>query len=230
MSLAMSLSPPPKPTEVPSPVPRRSSTSPELVKPASSSKIPFPEGPPVQPRVKPVVAKAVVAVAIDDSPLSKASMIVNPPTPYTTPIHIPSPVLPTTDRSPNNATSSSRESSPNKGKDGSKRSKPSNSVVSKETETFRLVRSSSSTVSPTGETIVVHGEQWEVVGSPETHKKNKTSKDDPKRTKDGSQRESKRQERDKAQAAVQVCKQIVIVCDIRFLIQSMSHEESHSCP
>jgi len=60
----------------------------------------------VQPRVKPVVAKAVVAVAIDDSPLSKASMIVNPAHPIHDAYHIPSPVLPTTDRSPNNATSS----------------------------------------------------------------------------------------------------------------------------
>ncbi|KAF8224241.1 hypothetical protein L208DRAFT_495016 [Tricholoma matsutake] len=92
----------------------------------------------------------------DYSPLSAVSMLANPPTPCTadmsippSPEPLPSPLPPTVSQ---DRKRSSREPSP-----------PSHMV--RQTETFKLVRSSSNNVYASSETIVAGGQQWEVVES-----------------------------------------------------------------
>ncbi|GLB35958.1 hypothetical protein LshimejAT787_0302460 [Lyophyllum shimeji] len=85
----------------------------------------------------------------ENSPLSAASMLANPPTPYSNDIPIPgtpeysSPALPPKIRTD---TSSVPQ-------------------VTRQTETFKLVRSPSGHVYASNETIVAGGQQWEVVGA-----------------------------------------------------------------
>jgi hypothetical protein len=201
----------------------------------------------------------------DDSPLSRASLIVNPPTPYTPPAAItPTPDIPTqhaTVERPSYNGSSSRGSQtkpkaevPKPKVEAAKpkveaakpkvetakpkvetakpkvetakpkveASKPKTEVqkskvevegkdegprgaipvTSRQTETFKLIRSPSGNVIPTSETFTAGGEQWEVVGSSDTSKKAKT-KERSSRSKDrdtGSRREQKRHELSAPQA------------------------------
>ncbi|KAI0308299.1 hypothetical protein B0F90DRAFT_1681739, partial [Multifurca ochricompacta] len=150
---------------------------------------------PLSPTSVPVSITLQVATsappAINDSPLSRASIIANPPTPYVEPtrirnspatgqaaahpvvhLSIPSPVV-------------TPIPSPTKHQ-ASRQHKSSSSVRSRETETFHLVRSpSAGAMQPTGESIIVEGEQWEVVGERDSRR----SHADPER------QEGKRQER-----------------------------------
>ena len=68
---------------------------------------------------------------------------------------------------------------------------------SRETETFHLIRSpSAGAVQPTGQSIIVAGEQWEVVGGGAQRSRTKKEKDDAKRSNaEPERRDSKRQER-----------------------------------
>ncbi|KAF5385455.1 hypothetical protein D9757_005426 [Collybiopsis confluens] len=87
---------------------------------------------------------SVAQANVDDSPLSAASMLANPPTPNVaddTPIP-----------APETRPSVSREPSPG-----------ISSVTVRETETFKLIRTKSGNVQRAGETIPAVGEQWEVV-------------------------------------------------------------------
>ncbi|KAJ6575363.1 hypothetical protein B0H19DRAFT_1254924 [Mycena capillaripes] len=88
----------------------------------------------------------------DISPLSTTSMLVNPPTPYTKEMLMPDEPEPAPPPVPSKR--SSRDPSPSR-----------ISVTARETETFRLVRSSSGNVYASSETIRAAGEQWEVMES-----------------------------------------------------------------
>ncbi|KAJ6503290.1 hypothetical protein C8R47DRAFT_1007333 [Mycena vitilis] len=88
----------------------------------------------------------------DISPLSTSSMLVNPPTPYTKDMLMPDEPEPAPPPVPPKR--SSRDPSPSQV-----------SVTARETETFKLVRSSSGNVYASSETIRAAGEQWEVVES-----------------------------------------------------------------
>ncbi|KAJ7109974.1 hypothetical protein C8R44DRAFT_743301 [Mycena epipterygia] len=88
----------------------------------------------------------------DISPLSTSSMLVNPPTPYTPDSLMPDEPEPAPPPVPPKR--SSRDPSPSQV-----------SVTARETETFRLIRSSSGNVYASSETIRAAGEQWEVVES-----------------------------------------------------------------
>ncbi|KAA1468058.1 hypothetical protein DENSPDRAFT_847963 [Dentipellis sp. KUC8613] len=179
-------------------------------KPVSSPTVPFPKASHQSPPAAPAIVQAInSSSSADDSPLSKASILANPPTPHVPPVDmrspapaVPSPIIVTASgATTTNGTRSSRESSPTK-KESSSRIITSSSVKSRETETFRLVRSpSAGQVPTTGQTFVAHGEQWEVVGSPEPAKRSKTLKEEPK-PKKLSKRESKRHEKEKAKEAV----------------------------
>ena len=170
----------------------------------------------------------------DDSPMSNLSLLVNPPTPQlpsSNVSYIPSPYVPpsaqvppspvqpspTSPQTPTNGMQpSSRDSSPTK-RHASRRQKSSGSVK-RETETFRLVRSpSAGYVHSTGETIVAHGEQWAVVGSPEPPKKSKSTK-------------SRRHERERTETEAvagpsteQVCHRLVYFCVIRVHLHRSIH-------
>ncbi|KAG6911591.1 hypothetical protein DXG01_011894 [Tephrocybe rancida] len=91
----------------------------------------------------------------DHSPLSAASMLANPPTPYTdtdmtmlaTPIQ-PPPPLPL---------------------------KIATDLPARQTETFKLIRSPSGNIYNSNQTIVAGGQQWELVGSEKTKGKGSSS-------------------------------------------------------
>ncbi|KAI0673381.1 hypothetical protein C8Q78DRAFT_968551 [Trametes maxima] len=99
----------------------------------------------------------------EDAALARASTYVNPPTPYTSPLHIPSTVAEVSEAPEPSGKRVDR--SPTKSKDGS-RSKSSVGSQSRQTETFKLIRSPSGTIKQVGEVIMGMGEQWEVVESP----------------------------------------------------------------
>ncbi|KAJ7926023.1 hypothetical protein B0H13DRAFT_1974297, partial [Mycena leptocephala] len=97
----------------------------------------------------------------DISPLSASSILVNPPTPYTKDMLMPDEPEPAPPPVPSKR--SSRDPSPSQV-----------SVTGRETETFRLIRSSSGNVYASSETIRAAGEQWEVVESSRSRGKNKS--------------------------------------------------------
>jgi hypothetical protein len=179
------------PVPIPRATPRGEKRAP-LPSPSSSA-TPTPTSPTPSPPTQPSIAIKVAASSpptVDDSPLSRASIIVNPPTPSVEPtqiqnppadeqakappiVHltIPSPIItpigPTSPHatSPNESHKRfSREPSPTKNQ-GLRQPKTSSAVRSRETETFHLVRNpSAGAMQPTGESIIVGSEQWEVVG------------------------------------------------------------------
>ncbi|RDX50485.1 hypothetical protein OH76DRAFT_1402525 [Lentinus brumalis] len=114
----------------------------------------------------------------EDIALARASLLVNPPTPYTAPAPL---VIPsTTNMSQDSRQSSSKrvDRSPTKPKDGASRSKST-----RQTETFKLVRSPSGTIEKATEVIMGMGEQWEVVETPADSPKKSKSQKDKARTK-----------------------------------------------
>ncbi|KAI0931823.1 hypothetical protein AcV5_004783 [Taiwanofungus camphoratus] len=112
-----------------------------------------------------LTAPATSVASADESPLSRASVLANPPTPFASPI-----IPPRVSIIPARARSSSENAKPLessiKTKDGSHHAKSSSVTKRRETETFRLVRSPSGGMYPTGDVITGMGEQWEVVESP----------------------------------------------------------------
>ncbi|KAF9015576.1 hypothetical protein BDQ17DRAFT_1341304 [Cyathus striatus] len=106
----------------------------------------------------PIPTERLPALALyNDSPLSAASVLANPPTPYDarlsipgTPESVPPPLPSKMERK-----SSSRDSS------------AADKTMGRQTETFKLIRSASGNVYASSETIVAAGQQWEVVESVE---------------------------------------------------------------
>ncbi|KAI0095027.1 hypothetical protein BDY19DRAFT_915950 [Irpex rosettiformis] len=141
----------------------------------------------------------------ENTPLSRVSMIVNPPTPQP-PVtaalpNLPSPRLSVTlpavvssslsgasspQEQPQWQKASSGEPSPTKkDKDGNQRTR------SRRTETFKLVRTSSGHVQTVGGVVDAEGEHWQVVESPKDdipkkrHERSKTSDSDNLRPREG---------------------------------------------
>jgi len=98
--------------------------------------------------------------------------------------------------SPQPPTSAARESVPTK-KQESRLPRSNSTICSRETETFHLVRNpSAGATQHTGQSIVVVGEQWDVVGGGAQCSKSKKDKDDARRSNAEPERqEPKRQER-----------------------------------
>ncbi|KAG2154636.1 hypothetical protein DEU56DRAFT_725550 [Suillus clintonianus] len=119
-------------------------------------------------------ATAAIISTTDDSPLSKASVLVNPPTPHNPDeLHpdLPS-EMPPIERVPSRAPS--RENSPVKKGDGEVRVAKSNSSTSRKTETFRLMRNPSDKVTSSADTITAEGEHWTVVNSSDAPRRRRT--------------------------------------------------------
>ncbi|KAG1749793.1 uncharacterized protein EDB91DRAFT_1109709 [Suillus paluster] len=110
----------------------------------------------------------------NDSPLSRASVLVNPPTPYDpNEVHTDLPYeMPPIERVSSRAPS--RENSPVKKADGEVRVAKSNSTTSRKTETFRLMRNPSDKVSSSGDAIPAEGEHWTVVNSSDAPRRRRT--------------------------------------------------------
>ncbi|CDO73467.1 hypothetical protein BN946_scf185013.g102 [Trametes cinnabarina] len=200
--------PPPTPAAVPqqlaepSPTEAQPSSQPSTSTPvphspalaASTLTLPSPAPEPVQPPRPASYAPASPThqashmPSAEDVSLARASLFVNPPTPYAPPVSIPStvaevgePSSPTrrAERSPTKSRERERSE-----RDGTTRSKTSIASQSRQTETFKLVRSPSGTIKQAGEILVGMGEQWEVVESPvegsHSTKRAKSSKDKDK--------------------------------------------------
>jgi hypothetical protein len=205
--------PVPIPRAVPKGEKRATASSPPSAKPVPAS---APVSPPTHPTTGWVSVSA--PPAIDDSPLSRASIIANPPTPYVEPtrinnspvkeqtteppsIHrsIPSPVITPIVSSPHAPSPRESQTPPSHELSQIKNqvSRANSSVRSRETETFHLVRNPSTGVVPsTGQSIIVAGEQWDVVGGGRQRSRSKKEKEDAKRTNsDHERRDAKRQDR-----------------------------------
>ena len=143
-----------------------------------------------------------MAAYAEESPLARASIIANPPTPYTPVVAIPSSTPPPSPRPQSQPVaqpaphsdepSSQAPQNDSAKKDGFRRTR------SKHTETFKLARTPSGHVEGVPGSFVVDGEHWHVVESPkeESSKKSRRdreSSDDRDRT---SRRRSKRAERE----------------------------------
>ncbi|KAL0578511.1 hypothetical protein V5O48_003504 [Marasmius crinis-equi] len=155
------------------PPPPSTTTKPKALPPQQApSAVPFPA--PQNPRKPPAqnypqaayIAAVISESDFNHSPLSTASMVVNPPTPQMPDAIAIAPSSaasedppPPPPRVPSKR--SSRTNEPNKpAREPSPGVSP---VTSRETETFKLVRSASGNVYSSTQTITASGEQWEVV-------------------------------------------------------------------
>ncbi|KAG1889531.1 hypothetical protein F4604DRAFT_1569173 [Suillus subluteus] len=120
------------------------------------------------------IATTAIVSTLDDSPLSRASVLVNPPTPHNPDeLHPDLPLeLPQIERVPSKAPS--RENSPVKKGDGEVRVAKSNSTTSRKTETFKLMRNPSDKVLSSDNTITAEGERWTVVNSSDVPRRRRT--------------------------------------------------------
>ncbi|KAJ3853129.1 hypothetical protein EV368DRAFT_39563, partial [Lentinula lateritia] len=133
---------------------------------------------------------SVSRTIVEDSPLSAASMLVNPPTPQIND-ELAIPTEPTASSVPRRT--SSRDPSPG-----------ISSVTTRETETFKLVRTQSGNVQTACEIIPAAGEQWEVVEEVAHTRRSSKSKDQDRLDRDhtdtrekdrDARKESRRQEK-----------------------------------
>ncbi|KAJ3825635.1 hypothetical protein F5880DRAFT_1477882, partial [Lentinula raphanica] len=146
--------PPPSATTKPIPLPYAvappppSATTKPIPLPSSNYVLPQSQSIPEEPLSHRSSHVAVNQTIVDDSPLSAASMLVNPPTPHTNDeLSIPpEPVAPSVPRRSSSRGPSSEISS----------------VTAIQTETFKLVRTKSGNVQSASEVIPAAGEQWEV--------------------------------------------------------------------
>lgn len=118
------------------------------------------------------IATAAIVSTSDDSPLSRASILVNPPTPHNPDeLHPDLPFeLPQIEKVSNKAPS--RGNSPVKKGDGEIRVAKSNSTTSRKTETFKLMRNPSDKASDN--IITAEGERWTVVNSSDAPRRRRT--------------------------------------------------------
>ncbi|KAI6008361.1 hypothetical protein F5J12DRAFT_828250 [Pisolithus orientalis] len=123
---------------------------------------------------------------IDDSPLSRASVLVNPPTPCNpdeSRARLPTPKeQPKQSKGPHAEKVSSRDPSPAKSTTEAVPLTKSNSTTSRQTETFRLVRSPSEKKS-ISESIIAEGEQWLLVNAEDALRRRRTRDKEEKGTK-----------------------------------------------
>ncbi|KAH8102574.1 hypothetical protein BXZ70DRAFT_1006485 [Cristinia sonorae] len=114
------------------------------------------------------MSPSAYGASLDDIPLSRASMLVEPPTPHPPTVIIPpqsqAPPMPSPEQVLQRIGDDKvhRDTSPSK-RDSQRVKGSSSSTKSRQTETFKLVRSPSGNIHTVGETFMVEGEHWEVV-------------------------------------------------------------------
>lgn len=206
------------PSSLPVPIPRPVKSEKRATASSPPSAKPVPASAPVSPPTHPPTGRVSVSAppAIDDSPLSRASIIANPPTPYVEPtrinsppvkeqvlvssVHqpIPSPVITPIVSSPHPTSPRESQTLPLHESSQTKNqvSRVNSSVRSRQTETFHLVRNPSAGAVPsTGESIIVAGEQWDVVGGRQRARTKKEKEDAKRANSDQERRDPKRQDR-----------------------------------
>ncbi|THH33488.1 hypothetical protein EUX98_g685 [Antrodiella citrinella] len=138
--------------------------------------------------------------SIDDLPLSRASLVVEPPTPHAPVLLIPAQAHASPMPSPeqvlqsNGDSPTQRDPSPSK-RDSGRVKGSSSSTKSRRTETFKLIRSSSGNVHTVGESIMVEGEHWEVVADEKKSRKERSKSSEGEATPSKKEKESKKAER-----------------------------------
>lgn len=171
VSMTADVTPAAKPVPLPVVVPQAVSEQTPMQKRATSPPLP-PLPVEEQKTVLVVPASTRRAPYVEHDLLSRASMIVNPPTPSPTTLIIPNYV-------PESMVVASPKDAFQK-KDGSQR-------MRSRTETFKLVRSNSGEARTLGHSAVVEGEHWEVVESPTNGSPTKRSR---KSRRDGNKTDS----------------------------------------
>ncbi|KAF9076068.1 hypothetical protein BDP27DRAFT_1313850 [Rhodocollybia butyracea] len=220
---------PPPPSVTTKPIPLPSTVTPlppSTTTPRMTKDIPLPVPSSSQLRDQPVSHStshlSISQAAVEDSPLSAASLLVNPPTP-----HVADDTLLHSESTPAIKRSSSREPSPG-----------ISSVTVRETETFKLVRTKSGNVQTVSEIIPAAGEQWEVVEEPSPTKRSSKSRDKDRSSSSRSDREhvekgrdsrrdSRKQEKEKERKAVEAV-EIEEGSDRHGNRSSRSHSHKHS--
>lgn len=148
---------------------KKHSPSSNKASPVSTS---IPVSRPQQPQpssesVRPIPPHLIVP-SIDDSPLSRASVLANPPTPCNN--EEPNAQLPHPEESFRRSVASAEKA---KSTNETVSLTKSNSITSRKTETFRLVRSPSENKS-LSESIMVEGEQWLLVNGEDGLRRRRT--------------------------------------------------------
>lgn len=141
--------------------------------PAFPPQLPQPSAEPVRP-----IPPHLIVPSIDDSPLSRASVLANPPTPCNN--EEPNAQLPLPEESFRRSAASSAEKA--KPTNETVSLSKSNSITSRKTETFRLVRSPSENKS-LSESIMVEGEQWLLINGEDALRRRRTKDKGEKSTK-----------------------------------------------
>ncbi|KAG6333638.1 hypothetical protein ID866_5450 [Astraeus odoratus] len=134
--------------------------------PAMSTNVIAMSPPPSQPTPEPIrpVPPHLIVPSASDSPLSRASMLANPPTPCNTEDpHTELPDMGGSSKRPAAEKAASRDVSPTKPANEAVSLAKSNSTTSRKTETFKLVRSPSK--KSASESIMVEGEQWLLINA-----------------------------------------------------------------
>ncbi|KIK30343.1 hypothetical protein PISMIDRAFT_6424 [Pisolithus microcarpus 441] len=165
----------PSPNKEPSFVPTLSTSA------SASASVPGPSKPSPEP-TRPLRPHLTLP-HVDDSPLSRASVLVNPPTPCNA--EESRARLPTPNKQfkgPHPEEVSSRDPSPTKSAVEAAPLTKSNSTTSRQTETFRLVRSPSEKKS-LSESIIAEGEQWLLVNAEDALRRRRTKDREEKSTK-----------------------------------------------
>ena len=152
-----------RPSEVTrTPVKTRSSSRPEPFGDAAPEKVPFPSMPHRMPSDSPNGKGRYI-----DSPMSASSMLANPPTPGDNRRSISGSDLSSVP--PTLPPKSVRHQTPPPLPRGT-------SPTTRQTETFKLVRSSSGDVYASSQTILVQGQQWEVVESVDVRRRERSTR------------------------------------------------------
>ncbi|KAG5221058.1 Apolipoprotein n-acyltransferase [Salix suchowensis] len=161
--------------------------------PGTPAQIPFPS-PPFMNGSLMVGSPMTIPSQFDysDSPLSSVSMLANPGTPYNPEMSMPPSIAP-----PPIALRSSSEGSPLTREVHPDGPDQQSSQATRETETFKLVRSASGNVYTSTDTIQGGGEQWEVVESKRESRSKDGSRDRQSKSKPKDRDREKEREKEK---------------------------------
>jgi len=158
---------------------------PQLEHFSPSNQVPFPT---TQPNDFLPPNRVQSYIPYNDSPYSASSVLANPPTPYDDRTMIS---LTPEQRPPALPSKSRQETKP------PAREPPPGQSKGRQTETFKLIRSSSGNVCASTERIVAAGQQWEVVESDGRNKPSSKSKEASSRTKESSSKTKESHSRSK---------------------------------
>lgn len=189
--------PKPEPSLPPTPIASRSSTPKPEEKPQTEQQRVEPVIPSESPKPRSFDAPKISPVYqpapsyVDSSSMARVSMIVNPPTPFSSSVTITSPAAaPATLAVPEDM-----HRSPAQGDLPTKDTKDASRKIRRQTETFKLVRTPSGHVETVGSSFVADGEHWHVVESPKEDKGSRRSRREREQSEEQEKPERRRSKR-----------------------------------